>query len=436
MDCEKFEKHLMDLLYDDLDELTKAAAIRHSDQCPRCKQLHTGLRQSRELSSLLLTEPPDGFESRVLSAERQVHRRLPLRQRVARVMTIASGYAMRPQLAMAALLLLMIGSSLALLRPKAGPHSAVTVTESGVPQKEEMLVVPQAPPSSFPAPTAAEPREEVQIARGPEAPPIVPRRAARFAPPPQALAQDDQESAEAELDLARSKAEDDAFSAAMSTYQAGQLLAAQRRFDEIVSARGKHAPRAQLLAAQATEKALGCTEALARFDSVAAKQPGALGQTAIWHSANCRKRLGQTKRAVVDFEKLVSVPAYSGRARRALSELQASGEGRALAESNQSRVSSGSRSSASAPNQSGASSSSNQTSSGAGNYTPRLASKRAATPAKKAPAKKAPMKKGEVSAGAPRPGTNAASKPAAPSTPKTKAPSKRSSAPSKSGTNN
>ncbi len=323
MDCEKFDRVLMDLLYDELDELTKASATRHSDQCQRCRELLSGFKDTRESMTFPLTEPPDGFESRILEAERLVHRRLPLRQRVARAVTIATGYAMRPQLAMAALFLLLIGTSLVLLPPKAGPHGSVTVTESGVP-KEDSVVVPVEEPASAAAPVMEE--APAQLAAEPEE--VAKAEAARPKPEPApaVAAAADSEAAEEELDMARSKAEDDAFGVAMNSYRAGQLLTAQKQFDEIVQARGKHAAQAELLAAQATEKALGCNEALARFDSVAASQSGEFGQTAIWHSANCRKRLGQTKRAVLDFEKLVNLPAYAARARQALAELEATGD--------------------------------------------------------------------------------------------------------------
>src|SRR5690606_7771141 len=88
------------------------------------------------------------------AAERQVHRGLPWKKRLARSVTIVGGYAMRPQLAMAALALLMIGTSLLFLRPKPGSHtSPVHVTQRGVPRAEpEQFVVPieEAPPDPEP----------------------------------------------------------------------------------------------------------------------------------------------------------------------------------------------------------------------------------------------------------------------------------------------
>ena len=41
MDCEKFDKIVLDLLYQELDELGTAAAERHLDQCARYRYLLT-----------------------------------------------------------------------------------------------------------------------------------------------------------------------------------------------------------------------------------------------------------------------------------------------------------------------------------------------------------------------------------------------------------
>ncbi len=37
MDCEKFDRVVLDLLYEELDELTAAAARRHMEHCARCR---------------------------------------------------------------------------------------------------------------------------------------------------------------------------------------------------------------------------------------------------------------------------------------------------------------------------------------------------------------------------------------------------------------
>ena len=44
MDCEKFDQIIIDALYDELDELTLAAAKRHAEGCPRCQAAWSGLK--------------------------------------------------------------------------------------------------------------------------------------------------------------------------------------------------------------------------------------------------------------------------------------------------------------------------------------------------------------------------------------------------------
>jgi hypothetical protein len=313
MDCDKFDNVLMDLLYDELDELTRASAQRHADQCQRCRDVLAGFRATRETSRVPLTELPDGFEHRVLEAERAATRELPWRARLGRAFTIASGYAMRPQLAMAALLLLVVGASLTVLRPKPGSHGSVQITEHGAPESERELVVPieerEGQPSSAEAP---EPKQA--------------KAAATTASPPARAEQSDEE-ADPDQDRARAEAEDRAYAAAMEAYRGGDHESAQRQFDAIVQSAGRNANAAELYAAFATEKVAGCSAALPRFDSVAAKnEANDLGHQATWQSANCRVQLGQDARARRDLEQLTHVPAYAQRAREALERL--SGDGR------------------------------------------------------------------------------------------------------------
>lgn len=311
MDCDKFDNVLMDLLYGELDELTQASAQRHADQCQRCRDVLMGFRATRETSRVPLLSLPDGFEHRLLEAERAVSRELPLRARLARAFTIASGYAMRPQLAMAALLLLVVGASLTVLRPKPGSHGSVQVTEHGAPESERELVVPieEAEDPVVPA-EAPEAKAEEKVAAAP----------ADLAPLPATPTR--QPEGDPNEDQARAEAEDRAYAAAMEAYRGGDHESAQRQFDALVQSGGRNANAAELYAAFATEKAAGCSAALPRFDSVAAKnEANDLGHQAAWQSATCRVQLGQDARARRDLEQLTRVPTYAGRARDALERL-------------------------------------------------------------------------------------------------------------------
>src|SRR5689334_16837021 len=106
MDCEKFEATLMDELYGELDELTSAAAKRHVSGCARCAALIGGLRATRRVAAIPRVEPPPGLEERILAAAGAATPKVvPLRGRLARAVSMAGSWAMRPQTAMAAVFL-------------------------------------------------------------------------------------------------------------------------------------------------------------------------------------------------------------------------------------------------------------------------------------------------------------------------------------------
>jgi hypothetical protein len=121
LDSEKFDKVVLDLLYDELDELTRAAALRHIESSARARHIYSELRATREVGAVPLVEPPPDLTDRILDAERVARADRSLRSRIGSAVSILAGYAMRPQLAMAALLMLMIGSSLIFLRARRWP---------------------------------------------------------------------------------------------------------------------------------------------------------------------------------------------------------------------------------------------------------------------------------------------------------------------------
>jgi hypothetical protein len=146
MDCEKFEPLLIDELYDELDELTSAAVKRHVGGCAKCAATFNGMRATRQIVSLPLVALPVGLEDRILAATKEAHKARPsypvesgswgpLKSKMSRVVSIAGSWAMRPQTAMAAVFLLMIGTSAFLIRSKnyASKDSPVSVTVEGAP---------------------------------------------------------------------------------------------------------------------------------------------------------------------------------------------------------------------------------------------------------------------------------------------------------------
>ena len=345
MDCEKFDRIVLDLLYDELDELTSAAAKRHMEHCTRCRSIGAGLRATREVGMLPLVDAPDGLELRILEAERHATELLPLGKRLGRGLSLLAGYAMRPQLAMAALLMLMIGSSLLFLRAQPGDREHVLVTERGVPESDNdsVAVMPKkvdslanesaragARPSlrsDDGAPrrdrAAAEPKPEARLQAAPaEALPAA-------APPPAAL------GGGVAQDLANAPADDKAeevasegagdtdasYNAAMAAYRDGRYSEAQRRFAGIASQGGAHAASAALFEVQALRMVSGCPSAAPRFEDVHSRYPGAVGNDAAWQAADCFRSLGELSRARQDYQDLLSDPNYKGRAQDAIAEL-------------------------------------------------------------------------------------------------------------------
>ena len=119
MDCEKFEPLLLDELYEELDEVTSAAVKRHVSGCARCASSLNGMRSTRRAVALPMLDMPSGLEDRILSSVKEAQKVVPIQSRASRALSWAGSWAMRPQTAMAAVFLLMIGSSAFLLRSNA-----------------------------------------------------------------------------------------------------------------------------------------------------------------------------------------------------------------------------------------------------------------------------------------------------------------------------
>lgn len=139
MDCEKFEPLLLDELYEELDELTSAGVKRHVSGCARCAGILNGMKATRRAAALPIMAVPIGLEERILAAAKEAQRQanvvVPFRTRASRALTVAGRWAMRPQTAMAAVFLLMMGTSAFLIRsnPRANKDAAVSVTVEGAP---------------------------------------------------------------------------------------------------------------------------------------------------------------------------------------------------------------------------------------------------------------------------------------------------------------
>jgi TolA-binding protein len=318
VDCEKFDKVVLEMLYDELDELTGAAAKRHMEHCSRCGSMGARLRATREVGVLPTIEPPVGLQERILRLERAARQALPLRERVGRTISVLAGYAMRPQLAMAALLLLMIGSSFLFLRAKPGDPDNVHVTERGVREADESVaIVPLPEPAAKSAPAevaapATENEKDREIAQ-------VPPRGERVA---SALLEG--QPATASAVASDEETTEDAYDQAMSAYRRGEYKVAQEQFEAIASEGGDRAPSARLFAAHAARSSSGCGEAASKFDTVHQQFPGTdVAQEAAWQAASCYRALGQLDQARAHYQRLLDAPAYADRAQHALARLDA-----------------------------------------------------------------------------------------------------------------
>jgi hypothetical protein len=371
MDCEKFEMAMMDELYGELDELTSAAAKRHIASCARCAAIFSGLRATRRVATVALVEPPAGLEDRILALAREAPAAIPFRRRLARLVSVAGSWAMRPQTAMAALFMVMLGTSLLLLRGRSSraPASAeMTVTERGTPAPVASAMTPAGEPQAAasavavamgsrpgeskmgapPVATTAPPPEAlaedsrqrvmarpISVAKDEEAPvaaahkaaPMLPGQEMPFpaAPPPRAAAAPAAggggggwASAYASSAADNDKKSLTPFDAAVRLYQSGRYDDAARAFDALAPSDAN----ADLWAARAIREGKGARAAIARFDRVASRASGTPpGWDALLEGALCYRSAGDFGNARVRLNALLGVDSHKDRARAELERL-------------------------------------------------------------------------------------------------------------------
>lgn len=323
MDAEKFDKVVLDLLYDELDELTRASAIRHMEQSGRAKALYSELRATREVGSMPLVEPPPDLEARILEAEAQARAGRPLHQRLGTIVSIIASYAMRPQIGMAAVLLLMVGSSLLLLRVKPGEPSSVQVTERGVPESDKEVV------AVVPAPGApALPRGEEGLSARPAG------RARTEAPRPADMPD------EKVADLAEPKRSTASGGLALGGPAAPEAAPAAR--DALLNGAGTlddaygqgagtglaeaeasgGADKGKEEKADPAKRRDECEITLPRYEAALARAASPIeANRARWGAAECYARLGRVTSARRAYTALLGARAYADRARSALLSL-------------------------------------------------------------------------------------------------------------------
>ena len=290
MDCEKFETHVIDALYDELDEVTHAAMKRHMDGCSRCASVMSGLRATREVGVLPIEEPSDDLEERILEAATAIQKKAPWHRKVVRGIAWAGSHAMRPQLAMAAVLVLMLGSSLLLLRAKPGTAGVapIRVTERGVPE-----------------PDRGEPFAEPP-------PPAVARAAAETAMASPTAAATAGEGSEGDVDRKRAEKSKDEGDKDVASAGAG-------------ATDGKEATDA-LAEARAAKSRSGCEAAVGKYDDVGSRFPRTpSAAAAMWEAAECYKSMGEGSKAREIFMALRSVDGYQQKVDGEIASAEAQG---------------------------------------------------------------------------------------------------------------
>lgn len=173
MDCETFDRDVVDLLYEEGDAASREALTLHAATCAKCGATLAALRSTRAGLGSLAVAAPDGLMTRILEAEALARRPPPFSRRVARGASWAGSLAMRPQFAMAAIFCIAVGSSLLLLRARSdavpGPMS---VREAGAPAPEMPAAAPAAAPAEavpYGAKLAAKPSRSDDAPRSPAA---------------------------------------------------------------------------------------------------------------------------------------------------------------------------------------------------------------------------------------------------------------------------
>lgn len=351
----------MDELYGELDELTSAASKRHMAGCTRCASLLGGLKATRRVAVLPILETPPGLEAKILEAATEARKLVPFRGRMARAVSLAGSWAMKPQTAMAAVFLLTVGIVGGLghfgLR-KSGDAASMTITQEGAPaalasvapasQNDQPMDLAaaanahgtlQQDRAPTPAATTAPISPDLQAVAQADLPgspaaaddlakeQAVAKSANAYGSGagaigggmiPQGAASAAPQAAEATAPATRAGASAD-FAAATAAYHAQNYDEATRDFDALAAAGDDNAA---LWAARSVRDGNGCAAAVNRFDALMGRAYGtAPGYDATFESGQCYKSMGSFDAARQRFARLLTVPSHAARAQAELNKM-------------------------------------------------------------------------------------------------------------------
>lgn len=317
MDCETFQTSEIAALYDELDAAMAAAMDEHASSCASCTARLARLRATRGSALPALAQPlPDGFEARLLAAVDAAILALPptaLPPAEAKAGATATGgarilrFLSRPQLAIAATLVLVLGGAglfMSTSAKRSAPMAASPVAGGATPS--EMAAPPAARPETETAATSM-----VALADEP-------------APAPAVMAAQKAKAGAGSNTKPSGIAanQDPAFVAAKKLYDAGRFAEALPRFDALATTNGE----AELFAARCVARTRGCSDAAPRFDTVAQNNRGTeTGSRATLEGARCYGSIGQPQAARARYQTLEVDGFVAPEAKRALEALDAKG---------------------------------------------------------------------------------------------------------------
>lgn len=372
MDCERLDEISVELAYGELEPRRLAEAEQHLLACERCTALVARLRKGREAAALLeLEDPSSMLEARILAVAGTEKPPASIPRRTGRWLARAGAWVTRPQFAMAAVLVLMVGSSVMLLR---GGGTSTARKEKTVDEGKPIAQVEQPDPNQAAAPAAAVPKTESKPA---ESKADEPTKAEAKEPPKDfGKKGGDGKEAEEQDDLAnadgnakeKAKAKDKAdslegakkagavgglavapaapagapaptqapgggpatttvtkaatqYDSAMAAYKEARWADAAVGFDA-AAAGGDRTPSALLYAGR-SQRALGsCDKALVRFQKVVAAYPASADAPwAALEGGQCAKQQGDLATARALFEKAKASPATAAKAQAELDAL-------------------------------------------------------------------------------------------------------------------
>jgi len=297
MDCEAFDNALVDALYEELDEVRMRGLERHAEGCASCAEKLAGFRATRDRvpQSILLETPSENLESRILAAVEIALAKNNPQPMVAQAPATGGArvyaFLARPQFAIAAAFVLVLGASVVFLSnaTKSEPATAAAPAEQRAAGKAKLGEgqASPSPPSVVATPTAA-----ASMAYNDDP-----------APPPAAAPHQ----------------------AAKPSDLGGATKGGIDGRCAVVEERAKTAAAAELELARCIAQTQGCKAAAPHFDKAAHRNAGTeTGSRATLEAARCYAELGDATNARSRYSALQKDRYVASEANESLSELNRS----------------------------------------------------------------------------------------------------------------